>query len=237
MIRASLTCSRTECAAGRLVAHLIEGAVEGFEINAVPGMAAKIRGRSAWAFLRGRGATQGRSGWSSIQGRSLRGCFEPGIGATGGCGCKKAGPWLRVLRAYAFAPFDPVLRRICTNWISGEPSSQEEASGIGLRASDLISGDISPEETNDICRERLHDICELASFFRPFIFCFDQTEVYCGSVALARVFGAVVATLVNEMRGHIVLVTANQRPWQDRLSPHIEDAHFQRFYLPNSSRG
>jgi hypothetical protein len=211
-----------------LVADLIEGAVEGFQINAVPGMAAKIRADPLGAFLRGRDPW---AEWLVEHWEKFERVFEPAL-ARRGVRVQKAGPWLRVLRVYAFAPFDPVLRRICTDWICGEPSSQEEASGIGLRASDLISGDISPEETNEICRERLHDICELASFFRPFIFCFDQTEVYCGSVALARVFGAVVATLVNEMRGHIVLVTANQRPWQDRLSPHIEDADRQRFDPP-----
>jgi hypothetical protein len=211
-----------------LVADLIEGAVEGFHIDAAPGTASKIRSDPLGAFLRGRDPW---AAWLVAHWEKFERVFEAAL-ARRGVRVQKAAPWLRVLRTYAFAPFDPVLRRICADWICGEPFAQDEAAGIGLRASDLISGEISPEETNEICRQRLRDICELACAFRPFIFCFDQTEVYCGSPALAHVFGAVVATLVNEMRGHVTLVTANQRPWQDRLSPHIEDADRQRFDPP-----
>jgi hypothetical protein len=136
------------------------------------------------------------------------------------------------LRAYAFAPFNPFIRRVCTDWMCGQPFDAEEAVQVGLRGRDAIGGDATPESLNDLCRERLRDICELACYFRPFIFCFDQTEVYCGSPSLTHAFGTVVATLVNDVRGHLTLVTANQRPWTDRLRPHIEDADLQRFDQP-----
>jgi len=211
-----------------LVADLIEGAADSFAIDAPPDAAAAMREDPLLAFQRG---SNDWGQWLSQQWDTLEKVFEPAL-ARRGLRLRRPDEWLRVLRTYAFAPFDPYIRRICTDWMCGQPFDSAEAVRVGLRAQDAISSDVSPAEVNDNCRERLHDICELACYFRPFIFCFDQTEVYCGSPQLAHAFGTVVATLVNDVRGHLTMVTANQKPWTDRLRPHIEDADLDRISQP-----
>lgn len=210
------------------LADFIEGAVAGLEIVADPGTAASLRADPMGAFQRGQNLW---AAWMKDYWPKLEKAFEAAM-ARRGLELRQGDAWLRVLRTYAFAPFEPVVRRLCTEWMCGQPIDGEEAIRIGLRSSDAISGDISAEEVNGICRERLRDLCELSAYFRPFVFCFDQTEVYCGAPALARSFGMLIASLVNEARGHLVMVTANQRPWTDRLLPHIEDADRQRIEQP-----
>lgn len=210
------------------MADFIEGAVPGIVIEAPPGTADEMRADPLGAFQRGQNAWAEtlRQYWDKLE-KLFNVAF-----ARRGLDLKQPEAWLRVLRTYAFAPFEPITRRICTDWMCGLPIDREDAVAIGLRPSEAISGDISPEETNRLCRERLHDLSEFSAFFRPTIFCFDQTEVYCGSPALAHSFGTLVATLVHEMRGHLCLVTANQSPWEKRLAVHMEDADRQRLHTP-----
>jgi hypothetical protein len=78
----------------------------------------------------------------------------------------------------------------------------------------------------------LIEFCQLASFHRPVVFCFDQTEVYGHHPALARAFGMVVATLVHEARGHLTMITANQDPWLKRIAPQWETADLDRIAQP-----
>jgi len=142
------------------------------------------------------------------------------------------GAWLRVLYAYAFAPFDTLLRRMCIDWITAQPLEAEELELLQLRAADSPNPEIEPSETNQICRTHAVDLCQLASFYRPFVFCFDQTEVYGHHVALARAFGLVIGRLVDEMPNHLTLITSNQDPWTERIVLHMEDADRQRIARP-----
>jgi hypothetical protein len=78
----------------------------------------------------------------------------------------------------------------------------------------------------------LVDLCRLAVFYRPFVFCFDQTEAYGHAAVLARTFGMVVATLVNEAANHLTLITSNQDPWTKTISAHFEHADLERIAHP-----
>lgn len=211
-----------------LVADLIDGRVPEFEIETDRETAAAVRADPLGAFQRGK---NNWAGWLEDHWSKLEKAFEPAM-ARRGLEVRHPDLWLRVLRCYAFAPFDPVTRRICTQWMCGEPLETDDGMRIGLRPAELPGMEMSPDETDHLSRERLHDLCEFSCYFRPVVFCFDQTEVYCAAPALARVFGMVIATLVNDVRGHMVMLTANQVPWRERLAPNIEDADLHRIEQP-----
>jgi len=140
--------------------------------------------------------------------------------------------WLRVLFSYAFKYPNEEIRRAALDWIAGQPLSVEQGELLGLRSAELMAAESSAEALNEVSRLRLIDLCRLACFYRPFVFCFDQTEAYGHSEALARTFGMVVATLVNDAGHHLTLVTSNLTPWRDRIQTHFEDADRQRIAHP-----
>jgi hypothetical protein len=76
------------------------------------------------------------------------------------------------------------------------------------------------------------DLCQLAVFSRPFVFCFDQTEVYGHRAPLARAFGMALGRLVDEAANQLTLVTSNQSPWTDRIAPNMENADLDRIAKP-----
>lgn len=140
--------------------------------------------------------------------------------------------WLRVLFAYAFKYPHADIRQAALDWVAGQPLSAEQGELLGLRPAELLPAESSAETLNETSRLRLIDLCRLASFYRPFVFCFDQTESYGHGESLARSFGMVVATLVNDARNHLTMVTSNQAPWVKTISPHFEDADRERFAHP-----
>jgi hypothetical protein len=140
--------------------------------------------------------------------------------------------WLRVLFAYSFGYPDRAIRQACLDWIAGQSLSAEQAESIGLRPAEVLDAEFDIEQTNHVCRERLVDLCRLAVFYRPFVFCFDQTEAYGHAVGLARAFGMVIATLVNEAANHLTLITSNQDPWLNTIQPHFERADAERIAQP-----
>ncbi len=142
------------------------------------------------------------------------------------------GAWLRILYAYAFHPFDAALRRTCLDWLVAQPLETEELKALGLRAAESVNPEIDPAEASQVCRTRAKELCQLGAFFRPFVFCFDQTEVYGHLPALARAFGLVIGRLIDEMPNHLTLVTSNQDPWMQRIAPKIETADLERFTRP-----
>lgn len=140
--------------------------------------------------------------------------------------------WLRVLFAYAFKYPDREIRQAALDWITGLPLSVEQGELLGLRPAELLAAESPAEALNEASRLRLIDLCRLASFYRPFVFCFDQTESYGHAPALARSFGMVVASLVNDAHNHLTLVTSNQAPWKDSIAAFFEDADRQRIAHP-----
>jgi hypothetical protein len=212
----------------QLLADLVGGASPFFEIDTPAETVAQLRGDPLDAFRRGEDAW---GQWLLDNWAKLEGPLEEAL-AQRGLGLAQPGTWLRVLKTYAFHPEDFTARRVCVDWMSGQPFDREEAEALGLRAGDAMSGEISPRESNAICRTRLMDLCQLASFHRPLVLSFDQTEVYGHHPALARAFGLIVATLVHEAPGTVVVITANQSPWTQKVAPYIEEADLERILLP-----
>ncbi|MEZ0298677.1 MAG: hypothetical protein ACAI35_19690 [Candidatus Methylacidiphilales bacterium] len=139
--------------------------------------------------------------------------------------------WLRVLFQYANSPAHSPKRSACLAWIRGENTDDADRELLGLLPAEAVT--IHPaEERNDFCRERLLDLCDLAAFYRPFMFCFDQTEDYADSEALTRAFGKVVTRLVNEAMNLFIVVTTNQSIWERRMVPALDVAHRDRFSKP-----
>ena len=73
------------------------------------------------------------------------------------------------------------------------------------------------------------DFCQLAAFYRPFVFCFDQTEAYGHAPGLARCFGTVIAQIHLLAPNQMMVVTANQQPWEETVAKHMETADKDRF--------
>jgi hypothetical protein len=210
-----------------LLADLISGRAPLLEIDTPPDSEQLLRRNPFAAF--GRGADPW-AGWMLEHWQKLEPHFEEVL-ARRGVELQRPAAWLRILRAYAFQPDNPVCRRRCLDWLSGQPLDAADSADLGLPTADSVA-DSSLAEANARAHQRLIELCQLACFYRPFVFCFDQTEVYGHEPALARAFGMVLAMLVDEARGHLCLITANQDPWQARIEPNIERADLQRIAHP-----
>jgi hypothetical protein len=115
-------------------------------------------------------------------------------------------------------------------WLRAEPLEPEEAQALSLTAADSdAQADFSPHGINGLCFERLQTLCKLASFHKPFLFCFDQTEELVGDHALIKALGKCVERLVATLPNHLTIVTANEPNWRDDMAPHIEPPHQDRF--------
>jgi hypothetical protein len=141
--------------------------------------------------------------------------------------------WLRVLYAYAFSSSDGAGKNIALKWIRGEPLEPEEVEEVQLAAADnQAKADMTPAETNVLSFERLAGLCRLAAFYRPFLFCFDQTEFYASDPALVKTLGNCIQKLFAEVPNQLTVVTANQENWTKDLSPKIEPPQRDRFSRP-----
>ena len=136
--------------------------------------------------------------------------------------------WLRVLFAYAASRPGDDVRPLCLGWLSGQTLEPAEAARLGLRAGEITPADL-PDQINELCWRRLLDVCQLAGFYRPFVFCFDQTEAYGHAPGLARAFGTVVAQLHLLAAHQMMVVTANQQPWEETVARYMETADKDRF--------
>ncbi|MGJ4951727.1 hypothetical protein [Bradyrhizobium sp. HKCCYLS20291] len=138
--------------------------------------------------------------------------------------------WLKILVACAFDEPDGERRRAALKWLRAEPLEQDEVEQLRLEQSDNDGrGDASPQEINTLSFRRLQGLCQLASYYRPFVFCFDQTECYASDPLLIKALGNCIEQLYAELRNHLTVVTANQRNWVDDIKPHLEPAHRDRF--------
>jgi len=212
-----------------LLADVIESRI-GVEIDTPADTAANLRADPLLAFNRG---TQGDlwADWMRQHLGDLLPFFEEALEARGVVLHSPRG-WLKALFHYAWSPFDAIKRRYVRDWISAQPLEPEEYSALGMRAADAPDGEISPHAANELCRQRLADLGQLAGYFRPLVFCFDQTEIYAHQTALARSFGMAVAALVNEVPNHLTVVTSNQEPWVARIEPNMERADVDRLARP-----
>ncbi len=145
--------------------------------------------------------------------------------------------WLRALFTYAYFPADFQLRESCTDWLQGGSIDHDDAKRIGVRLRDIPNPEMPASEVNELCRQRIIDFSHLAGFFRPFLFCFDQTENYGKEILLAKTLGTVIQVLTDETHNLMTIVTANQMPWSKSIKPWWEEAHLNRLSPPRELEG
>jgi hypothetical protein len=143
-----------------------------------------------------------------------------------------AGSWLGVLGKYAYSPENYDTRQACLDWLRGGSVDEEQAGLIHIGKADRPSAELALNDVNELCKERIVDLCCLAGFYRPFLFCFDQTETYAVDPANAQTFGLVVQTIVDECLNQMTVITANQVPWYKTIQPHWQEAHIHRLRQP-----
>ncbi len=140
--------------------------------------------------------------------------------------------WLKILSTYVCKPPSSHLRNACLNWIKYQPLEEEEAKQLGLKLAELPELDLPYEQRNQECYKRILDLLKLASFYRPFVLCFDQTELYENSPELAKAFGKVIFQLRDDGDNLLIVITANKHVWDSKIFEHFEHAHQQRIAFP-----
>jgi hypothetical protein len=138
--------------------------------------------------------------------------------------------WLQVLAGYAFSEKDSVERYAALTWIRGDPLESEEAAALGLSGGDNDSVvDTTASQINEMSLRRLHSLCALSSYYRPFLFCFDQTEVYGSDKGLAEALGNCISRLHAHLPNHLTIVTTNATNWTADIRPNMKPADQDRF--------
>ena len=140
--------------------------------------------------------------------------------------------WLNVLSSYALDPRDWEARQSVFEWLRGESIDQDMAQRIGIRPADLPEPGQTASLANQLCKERMLDLCQLAGFYRPFLLCFDQTDNYGKDPALAMALGNVVDDLTDQARNQLTVIAANADPWKQRIRVHWQDTQRNRIAQP-----
>jgi len=129
--------------------------------------------------------------------------------------CDNLSPLLRVLRNYAKDRQDYKTRKLCVMWLKSIPYKDAEAyAHIGLEASELVQ----PES-----EKRIVDFCILASYYRPFIFCFDQADYYVNDEDLAGTFASVLDYLHRFAPNQATIIACNKQVW-DTIKGSFQEA-------------
>ena len=136
--------------------------------------------------------------------------------------------WLRILFTLVLKRENLDLRNACIDWIGAVPIDDDMRQSLGLSAGDVAH----QEDDNELCRRRLAALGCLASYYRPFVFCFDQTDAYADNPPLAKAFSNVVEFLLAEVPHQLMVVTSNQLPWTESIQSSFQDALKQRFREP-----
>lgn len=149
----------------------------------------------------------------------------------------KGKAWLKVLAGYALSDSHSLQRDAALCWLRGEPLEPEQVNALNLTAAEHDGhGDASAAEIDDLCRRRLEGLCMLASFYRPFVFCFDQTEFYGGHAGLVTTFGKLIEQLFN-FPNNLTVVTSNANNWIVEIVPHLDRQYLDRFSVPIDLEG
>jgi hypothetical protein len=157
---------------------------------------------------------------------------EQGIGLEG-----RENGWLKVLNACVpSAPFPSRAamhaREAALKWIRAEPLEPEEVQSLGLAAADNESrGDSAAQEINDLSFRRLRALCLLSSYYRPFLFCFDQTEFFASDPLLIKALGNCIDKLFVEVPNQMTVITANDGNWRSEILPQIDPPQRNRISL------
>jgi hypothetical protein len=138
--------------------------------------------------------------------------------------------WLRVLAAYAFSQADSPDRDAALKWLRGDPLEEAERELLKLAVADNDGrGDSTAEQINDLSFHRLNGLCALASYYRPFVFCFDQTEFYGSDKGLVDALGKCIADLYASFYNYLAIVTTNANNWTEEVLPFMQAAYQNRF--------
>jgi hypothetical protein len=137
--------------------------------------------------------------------------------------------WLKVFAACALDRPDGERWSAALKWMRAEPLDDEEVKLLRLDAADDEGkGDSPAQEINDLAFQRLRGLCQLASYYRPFVFCFDQTEFYASDHALIRTLGNCIDQLFVELPNQLTVITANQENWLTEIEPQFAQPHRDR---------
>jgi len=144
-----------------------------------------------------------------------------------------SGSWLGVLGKYAYTLDNYDTRQACLDWLRGGSVDEEQANLIHIGKADRPGAELALNDVNELCKERIMDLCCLAGFYRPLLFCFDQTETYAVDPVNAQTFGLVIQTMVDDCLNQMTVITANQHPWYRTIQPHWQEAHIHRLRQPH----
>jgi len=172
------------------------------------------------------------STWVSEKVSSLASRLNRQLRSTGIRLNSSAGSWLGVLGKYAYSPENYDTRQACLDWLRGGSVDEDQANLIHIGKADRPSAELALNDVNELCKERIMDFCCLAGFYRPFLFCFDQTETYAVDRLNAQTFGLVIQTMVDDCLNQMTVITANQVPWLKTIQPHWQEAHIHRLRQP-----
>ena len=151
---------------------------------------------------------------------------------------RREAAWLKVLAGYAFSEPDTPARDAALKWIRGDPLEPEELNTLKLVPADNEGKpEWSASEVNDLCIQRLKDLCVLSSYYRPFVFCFDQTEFYGNDKGLVNALGKGIDALYATIPNQLTIVTTNATNWAADVLPIMDPAYRNRFSSEISLEG
>jgi hypothetical protein len=138
--------------------------------------------------------------------------------------------WIKVLAGYAFGQAGGLDREAALKWLRADPLETDELKILKLATADNEArGDSSAQEINDLSFRRLKGLCALASYYRPFLFCFDQTEFYGGDSALVHALAKCIWDFHFALYNQLTIVTANSTNWSAEILPYMQPALQDRF--------
>ncbi len=138
--------------------------------------------------------------------------------------CNNLSPILRVLRHYAKNRQDYKSRKLCVMWLKSIPYKGPEAyAAIDLEASELVQPESENSTIEANSRQRIVDLCILASYYRPFVFCFDQADYYVNDESLAGTFASVLDYLHRFAPNQATIIACNKQVW-DTIKGSFQEA-------------
>ena len=146
-------------------------------------------------------------------------------------GIRETKAWLTAFFHLATTERHDEAFRASAAWLRYEPFDPELAESLGFRPEQIPRAE-DVTQINQECWFRLLGLCRWSSMFRPFLFCFDQTEDYANRRELATSFGTMIRRITDELPGQLTLVTANQNIWESGIWSFIDSAGKERFDLP-----
>jgi hypothetical protein len=146
-------------------------------------------------------------------------------------GIRETKAWLTAFFQLATTGRQDEAFRTSVAWLRYEPFDPELAQSFGFKPYQIPNAE-DVAQINQECWLRLLGLCHWSSTFRPFLFCFDQTEDYADRKELATSFGTMIRRMTDELPGQLTLVTANQNIWESGIWSFIDSAGQARFDLP-----